>query len=132
MLRLEGTASRLHGAGIRDDTFLSLAMTTNNDDSLQPSATPSSESEPLSTETPPLNSSPEHASSSPTPTPDRSELLDRARHFLSSPQVIHQDYESKRRFLAEKGLDDGEIQLLLREMVRSPCTLPPVSCAYSM
>jgi hypothetical protein len=50
---------------------------------------------------------------------DRSELLDRARHFLSSPQVMHQDYESKRRFLAEKGLSDGEVQLLLSEMVRA-------------
>ncbi|KAI9508153.1 hypothetical protein F5148DRAFT_1149260 [Russula earlei] len=41
------------------------------------------------------------------PIPHRSELLDRARHFLSSPQVMHQDYESKRGFLAEKGLADG-------------------------
>lgn len=96
-------------------------MTTTKQDSSQPSAAPS-ESEPVSTDTPPPPNSSEHASSSsrilPTPTPDRSELLDRARHFLSSPQVIHQDYESKRRFLAEKGLEDGEIQLLLREMVR--------------
>ena len=57
--------------------------------------------------------------------PNRSELLDRARHFLSSPQVIHQDYESKRRFLTEKGLSDEEVQLLLREMVREPVSLPP-------
>jgi len=55
--------------------------------------------------------------------PNRSELLDRARHFLGSPQVVHQDYESKRRFLAEKGLADGEIQLLLREI---PSQFPPV------
>jgi hypothetical protein len=55
--------------------------------------------------------------------PNRSELLDRARHFLSSPQVVHQDYESKRRFLAEKGLSNEEVQLLLREMVRSPVSL---------
>jgi hypothetical protein len=53
------------------------------------------------------------------PTLHRSELLDRARHFLSSPQVIHQDHESKRRFLSEKGLSDEEVQLLLREMVRA-------------
>jgi hypothetical protein len=98
-------------------------MTATNEDSSQPSAAPS-ESEPLSTDTPPPNSSSEHASSPsssptpPTPTPDRSELLDRARLFLSSPQVTHQDYESKRRFLTEKGLADGEIRLLLREMVR--------------
>lgn len=93
-------------------------MTTNNDDNSQPPAAPS-ESKPLSTDTPPPNSSSELASSSsPPPAPDRSELLVRARHFLSSPQVIDQDYESKHRFLAEKGLTDGEIQLLLREMVR--------------
>ena len=49
---------------------------------------------------------------------NRSELLDKARHFLTSHQVIHQDHESKRRFLTDKGLTDGEIQLLLREMVR--------------
>ncbi|KAF8505911.1 hypothetical protein F5888DRAFT_1791867 [Russula emetica] len=100
-------------------------MTANNEDNSQPPASPS-ESKPLSTDTPPPNSSSELASSSSSspspPTPDRSELLVRARHFLSSPQVIDQDYESKRRFLAEKGLTDGEMQLLLREM--SP-VVPP-------
>lgn len=61
----------------------------------------------------------EHASPLPTtPVTDRSELLDKARHFLGSPQVVHQDHESKRRFLTDKGLTDGEIQLLLHEMVR--------------
>jgi hypothetical protein len=108
--------SRDHGGTGNRDGPLSLAMTANNDDNSQPPAVPS-ESKPLSTDTPPPNSSSELASSS-SPTPDRSELLVRARHFLSSPQVIDQDYESKRRFLAEKGLTDGEIQLLLREMVR--------------
>ena len=111
----------------------SLAMTATKDGS-QPSA-PSHESEPLSTDTPSPNSSSEHASSSssspPPPTPDRAELVDRARHFLSSPQVIHQDYESKRRFLAEKGLEDGEIQLLLREMVsRMPSFYLPQTHVY--
>lgn len=90
------------------------AMTANNQDGSQPPANPSSE--PPSTQVDKAQPS----SSSPTPIPNRSELLDRARHFLSSPQVIHQDHESKRRFLAEKGLADGEIQLLLREMVRRP------------
>jgi hypothetical protein len=56
--------------------------------------------------------------------PNQSELLDRARHFLSSPQVVHQDYESKRRFLTEKGLSDEEAQLLLREMVRALVLVP--------
>ena len=107
---------------------LSIAMTANNNkDNSQPSAAPS-ESEPFSTDTPPANSS-DHASSSSSPTPtatsNRAELLDRARHFLGSPQVIHQDYESKRRFLTEKGLEDGEIQLLLSEMVRPVHVLLP-------
>ena len=93
-------------------------MTANNEDNSQPPTAPS-ESKPLSVDTPPPNPSSELASTSPAqPTPDRSELLVRAQHFLSSPQVIDQDHESKRRFLAEKGLADGEIQLLLREMVR--------------
>ena len=106
-------------------------MTANNEDGSQPSAAPSKH-EPLSTDTLPPTTSSEHASSSssssllptPAPTPDRSELLDRARHFLGSPQVTHQDYESKRRFLAEKGLEDGEIQLLLSEMVRPVHAFP--------
>ncbi|KAI0005157.1 hypothetical protein BJV74DRAFT_881044 [Russula compacta] len=87
-------------------------MTANNKDGSQPPAHPS-EPHSMEEDKPQLSSS----SSSPTPIPNRSELLDRARHFLSSPQVIHQDHESKRRFLAEKGLADGEIQLLLREML---------------
>ena len=92
-------------------------MTDNNEDSSRPSA-----------DTIPPSSSPEHESSSsssstPTPMPDRTELLDKARHFLSSPQVVHQDYDSKRRFLTEKGLADGDIELLLREMVR-PVFIP--------
>jgi hypothetical protein len=103
-------------------------MTANDEASSQPSASPS-ESKPLSTDTPPPS---EHASSplSATLTPNRSELLDRARHFLSSPQVIHQDYESKRRFLTEKGLEDGEIQLLLREMVGPVLTRPEKTQCY--
>ena len=94
-------------------------MTVNKDDDSHPLASPS---QPPSTNSPPPDSSSSHertSTSSLTPTPHRSELLDRARHFLSSPQVIHQDHESKRRFLSEKGLSDGEVQLLLREMVRA-------------
>lgn len=105
-----------------------LAMTANNEDNTQPPAPAApSEPKPLSTDIPPLNSSSDFASSSPPSTPDRSELLIRARHFLSSPQVIDQDHESKRRFLVEKGLTDGEIQLLLREMVRLLHTCHPTS-----
>jgi hypothetical protein len=94
-------------------------MTVNKEDGSQPLADPP---QPLPTNSPPSDSSSGHehtSTSSLTPTPHRSELLDRARHFLSSPQVIHQDHESKRRFLSEKGLSDGEVQLLLREMVRA-------------
>ena len=90
-------------------------MTVDSDNS----SPPASQSEPLATnETQPITP-PKQASLVPTtPVSNRSELLDRARLFLNSPQVIHQDHESKRRFLTEKGLTDGEIQLLLREMVR--------------
>ncbi|KAH9965784.1 hypothetical protein BC827DRAFT_1179829 [Russula dissimulans] len=99
-------------------------MTSNNEDSSQPVA---GSSKPVSTEDPPSTSDSSSPSSTPTPVlaPNRSELLDRARHFLSSPQVIHQDYESKRRFLAEKNLADGEIQLLLREMPSQLPIVPP-------
>lgn len=48
---------------------------------------------------------------------DRLELLGRARSFLASPQVAHQDVSIKRKFLAEKGLRDAEIDVLLREAV---------------
>jgi len=103
----------------RDFLFTTCTMTSSKEDGSQPLAGPS---QPLSTNSPSPYSSfgHEHASSSsPMPTPHRSELLDRARHFLSSPQVIHQDHESKRRFLSEKGLSDEEVQLLLCEVVRA-------------
>ncbi|KAI0254855.1 hypothetical protein BJV78DRAFT_1183304 [Lactifluus subvellereus] len=100
-----------------------VAMTDNNEDSSRPSA---GQSEPLSADMTPPSSSPElESSSSPTPMPDRTELLDKARHFLSSPQVVHQDHESKRRFLTEKGLADGDIELLLREMPSQLPVVPP-------
>jgi hypothetical protein len=53
------------------------------------------------------------------PAQDRSELYSRARSFLLSPQVIHQDVPAKRRFLVEKGLTDEEIGRLLLEAVSS-------------
>ncbi|KAJ3551653.1 hypothetical protein NM688_g4582 [Phlebia brevispora] len=53
---------------------------------------------------------------------DRTELLNRARAFLSSPQVMHEDLMAKRRFLAEKGLDNTEIEALLQEQ---PPLIPP-------
>ncbi|KAI9000836.1 hypothetical protein BD414DRAFT_526238 [Trametes punicea] len=57
---------------------------------------------------------------------DRSELLQRARAFLSSPQVRHEDLSAKRTFLAEKGLTDVEIEGLLHEVPPPPPPpLPP-------
>ena len=56
--------------------------------------------------------------SSSQPTEDRSALLDRARIFLTSPQIRHEDPSAKRRFLAEKGLNAIEVEMLMRELVR--------------
>ena len=52
---------------------------------------------------------------------DRSELLTRARLFLTSPQVQNQDTFAKYTFLAEKGLNDDEIKSLLRTLVCVYC-----------
>lgn len=48
---------------------------------------------------------------------DRIELLEKARTFLNSPQVRHEDHAAKRRFLADKGLNEHEISSLLQELV---------------
>ncbi|KIJ20368.1 hypothetical protein PAXINDRAFT_108374 [Paxillus involutus ATCC 200175] len=57
---------------------------------------------------------------------DRTELLARARAFLTSPQIRLQDSDAKRVFLAEKGLAVNEIDQLLRELVRNmPPPVPP-------
>jgi hypothetical protein len=53
------------------------------------------------------------------PVEDRLALLSRARVFLASPQVQHQNLPAKRAFLAEKGLNETEIDSLLREVVSS-------------
>ncbi|OJT05321.1 hypothetical protein TRAPUB_3762 [Trametes pubescens] len=71
--------------------------------------------------TPPQNDPPPQV----TPAPeDRTELLQRARAFLSSPQVRHEDLTAKRRFLGEKGLSEDEIEGLLREVPAPPPLLP--------
>lgn len=49
---------------------------------------------------------------------NRSELLNRARTFLTSPGVVNEAPEAKRRFLAEKGLTSEEVDALLHELVR--------------
>ncbi|KAI0335652.1 hypothetical protein GY45DRAFT_1267998 [Cubamyces sp. BRFM 1775] len=57
---------------------------------------------------------------------DRSELLQRARSFLNSPQVRHEDISAKRQFLVEKGLREAEIEGLLQEVPPPPPPpLPP-------
>ncbi|RDB20128.1 hypothetical protein Hypma_012766 [Hypsizygus marmoreus] len=78
----------------------------------------------------------ENGSSTPSPSPqissqrppsslDRGELLSRARTFLQSPQIIHQDISEKRRFLVEKGLHAPEIDDLLRELPPQRPLIPP-------
>ncbi|KAI0353022.1 hypothetical protein OH77DRAFT_1427793 [Trametes cingulata] len=79
---------------------------------------------------PPQTEAPSQAQAVPAPTPvpeqeDRSQLLQRARAFLTSPQVRHEDLAAKRRFLAEKGLTGGEIEGLLHEVPPPPPPLPP-------
>jgi Pex14 N-terminal domain len=65
--------------------------------------------------------SPENNTSSPVSQPEnRAELIERARSFLASPQIRHEDLSAKRRFLAEKGLSDAEIAGLLQELVYIP------------
>ncbi|KAL1686942.1 hypothetical protein GGG16DRAFT_63301 [Schizophyllum commune] len=57
---------------------------------------------------------------------DRTILLERARHFLASPQIQQQDDAGKRRFLSEKGLKAEEVDAVLRETAtQSQRLLPP-------
>jgi len=71
-----------------------------------------------SADSPKANSTehPETTASSPPSTP-REELMSRARSFLLSPQIRHEDANSKHSFLSQKGLTDSEIGDLLREPV---------------
>ncbi|KII94972.1 hypothetical protein PLICRDRAFT_96791 [Plicaturopsis crispa FD-325 SS-3] len=62
---------------------------------------------------------------SPPQQPDRSELVARARAFLSAPQIRQADVPSQRSFLAEKGLDPAEIDALLREIPPPIPVVPP-------
>ncbi|KAK7061956.1 hypothetical protein R3P38DRAFT_3166948 [Favolaschia claudopus] len=56
---------------------------------------------------------------------DRVELLNKARAFLHQPQIQREDVLSKRRFLAEKGLNDAEIEGLMRELPVQIPSIPP-------
>ncbi|KAL5530503.1 hypothetical protein ACEPAF_6761 [Sanghuangporus sanghuang] len=63
--------------------------------------------------------------SSPPQTQDRNALLDCARTFLKSPDVVHEDPTTKRRFLTDKGLREDEIDGLMRELPPRPPPVPP-------
>ncbi|ETW84155.1 hypothetical protein HETIRDRAFT_472617 [Heterobasidion irregulare TC 32-1] len=56
---------------------------------------------------------------------ERSDLLERARVFLASPQVRHEDVSAKRRFLVDKGLSETEIITLLQELPSQVPLVPP-------
>ncbi|EJD00932.1 uncharacterized protein FOMMEDRAFT_147624, partial [Fomitiporia mediterranea MF3/22] len=93
-----------------------------------PPSTPlNSENEVANTQQPPESPpSPPYTSPSTPPSSaseDRTALIHRARAFLVSPDVVHEDPATKRRFLSEKGLRVDEIDGLLREL---PPQLPPV------
>ncbi|KAH7887544.1 hypothetical protein F5I97DRAFT_847649 [Phlebopus sp. FC_14] len=68
------------------------------------------------------NASPPTASDQHVQHLDRTELVARAGAFLATPHIRSQDSDSKRTFLAEKGLTSDEIDLLLREL---PPLVPP-------
>ncbi|KAG0709870.1 hypothetical protein DFH29DRAFT_18091 [Suillus ampliporus] len=58
----------------------------------------------------------------PQPSVNRSDLISRARTFLSTPHIRSQDNAEKHAFLVEKGLMQDEIDSLLREI---PPPVPP-------
>ncbi|KAG1873770.1 hypothetical protein DFJ58DRAFT_651189, partial [Suillus subalutaceus] len=58
----------------------------------------------------------------PQPSINRSELIAKARTFLSTPHIRSQDNTSKQAFLVEKGLTQDEIHSLLRKI---PLPVPP-------
>ena len=81
---------------------------------------------------PPSSASSASAETAPTVPPpqteapasiDRAELLRRGRAFLTSPQFRYEGVSVKRKFLAEKGLTDVEIDGLLHEAVSPPTSV---------
>ncbi|KAG8981832.1 hypothetical protein FRB94_009220 [Tulasnella sp. JGI-2019a] len=52
-------------------------------------------------------------------------LIEKARQFLVSPEIRYQDDEKKRFFLLNKGLDPGDVEMLLEENALPPPPLPP-------
>ncbi|KAJ7498668.1 hypothetical protein FB451DRAFT_1358160 [Mycena latifolia] len=103
-------------------------------DSAAPTSPTAPEPTPTHTEVP-SNALPnaEASTSSPSsnagqPEPEnRVELLTKARAFLHQPQIQREDDLAKRRFLAEKGLNEAEIQGLMREMPVQIPVVPPRS-----
>jgi hypothetical protein len=83
-----------------------------------PGATTSNPAEDHQSAAPPQNAL---ETQTPVVDQDRSELLTRARSFLTSPQVQNQNASAKYTFLAEKGLNDDEIKSLLRTLVCVYC-----------
>ncbi|KAJ7180359.1 hypothetical protein C8R43DRAFT_398948 [Mycena crocata] len=70
------------------------------------------------------------SSTAPIPLPEpenRADLLAKARAFLHQPQIQREDELSKRRFLVEKGLNEAEIQGLMRELPVQRPVVPPRS-----
>ncbi|KIK46661.1 hypothetical protein CY34DRAFT_800180 [Suillus luteus UH-Slu-Lm8-n1] len=71
----------------------------------------------------PVDAVPENKSDQTSqPSVNRSELIAKARTFLSTPHIRSQDDTSKHAFLVEKGLTQDEIHSLLREI---PPPIPP-------
>jgi hypothetical protein len=101
----------------------------------QPAASEStSKLEPATTD----SAKPEPTVDQPPPPPpeshnenDRLDLTNKARAFLTSPQVRNEDIPAKRRFLAEKGLTDAEINQLIQELVRPTCKLESIRLTFS-
>ncbi|KAG7449418.1 uncharacterized protein BT62DRAFT_964598 [Guyanagaster necrorhizus] len=56
---------------------------------------------------------------------ERAQLVSRARSFLRSPSTQQQDIFSKRKFLLDKGLNEVEIEGLLRELPPQLPVVPP-------
>ena len=52
---------------------------------------------------------------------DRTALIEKARSFLLSPPIRHEDETAKRTFLQQKGLSHAEINRLMQELVRFSC-----------
>ncbi|KAJ7653471.1 hypothetical protein B0H17DRAFT_1100662 [Mycena rosella] len=99
-------------------------------DSAAPMSPEVREPTPAQTEVPasaPLNAEASTSSAGQPEPENREELLAKARAFLHQPQIQREDDLAKRRFLVEKGLNEAEIQGLMREMPVQIPAVPPRS-----